>query len=164
MVCLRNHSIRPFFAVEGGTTKRRKEESIAGDKSDSVPTDYIESRKAVVIALTKRSLENERHGEDTPLEFSCHAASFGERHLSRQWPRQTEGPLRKRGHEVILEDWATDPFYSDLAVPLFARPLRALYKLLLARQGEDLPSALTKLLGAGLLDFRRSNHLCRGGE
>ena len=62
--------------------------------------------------------------------------------------------LESRGHEVILEDWATDSFYSDLAIPLFARPLRALYKLLLSRKGEKLPSALTKLLGAGTVGLQ----------
>jgi radical SAM superfamily enzyme YgiQ (UPF0313 family) len=62
--------------------------------------------------------------------------------------------LESRGHEVILEDWATDSFYSDLAVPLFARPLRALYKLLLSRQGGDLPPALTKLIGAGTVGLQ----------
>ena len=62
--------------------------------------------------------------------------------------------LESRGHEVILEDWATDSFYSDLAIPLLARPLRALYKLLLPRKGEDLPSALTKLLGAATVGLQ----------
>jgi len=62
--------------------------------------------------------------------------------------------LENRGHEVILEDWATDSFYSDLAVPLVARPLRALYKLLLSHQGGNFPSALTKLLGAGTIPLQ----------
>ena len=56
--------------------------------------------------------------------------------------------LQSRGHEVIVEDWATDSFYSNLAVPLVARPLRALYKLLLFPRGDDLPPALAKLIGA----------------
>jgi hypothetical protein len=62
--------------------------------------------------------------------------------------------LENRGHEVILEDWATDSFYSDLAVPLVARPLRALYKLLLSHQEGKFPSALTKLLGAGTIPLQ----------
>ncbi len=56
--------------------------------------------------------------------------------------------LETEGHEVILEDWATDSFYSELAIPLIARPLRGLYKLLLSDKGERLPPALNKLLGA----------------
>lgn len=56
--------------------------------------------------------------------------------------------LEGQGHEVILEDWATDSFYSSLAVPLIARPLRILYNLLLFPKGEDLPPALAKLIGA----------------
>jgi pyruvate-formate lyase-activating enzyme len=56
--------------------------------------------------------------------------------------------LESRGHEVILEDWATNSFYSNLALPLVARPLRALYKLLLFPRGNDLPAALAKLIGA----------------
>lgn len=62
--------------------------------------------------------------------------------------------LESRGHEVILEDWATDSFYSDLAIPLLARPLRALYKLLLSRKGAELPSALARLLGAGTVGLQ----------
>jgi tRNA A37 methylthiotransferase MiaB len=62
--------------------------------------------------------------------------------------------LENRGHEVILEDWATDSFYSHLAVPLVARPLRALYKLLLSHQAENFPSALIKLLGAGTIPLQ----------
>ncbi len=62
--------------------------------------------------------------------------------------------LESRGHEVILEDWATDSFYSNLAVPLVARPLRSLYKLLLFPRGEDLPPALTKLIGAGTVGLQ----------
>ena len=62
--------------------------------------------------------------------------------------------LESRGHEVILEDWATDSFYSNLAVPLVAQPLRALYKLLLFPRGEDLPPALTKLIGAGTVGLQ----------
>jgi radical SAM superfamily enzyme YgiQ (UPF0313 family) len=62
--------------------------------------------------------------------------------------------LETEGHEVILEDWATDSFYSDLATPLIARPLRALYKLLLSRKGEELPSGLSKLLGAGTVGLQ----------
>jgi radical SAM superfamily enzyme YgiQ (UPF0313 family) len=55
--------------------------------------------------------------------------------------------LEGRGHEVILEDWATDSFYSSLAVPLIARPLRVLYNLLLFPQGDDSPPALARLIG-----------------
>jgi len=62
--------------------------------------------------------------------------------------------LESEGHKVILEDWATDSFYSDLAVPLVARPLRALYKLLLSHHGWELPPALIKLLGAGTVGFQ----------
>jgi hypothetical protein len=62
--------------------------------------------------------------------------------------------LETEGHEVILEDWATDFFYSELAIPLIARPLRALYKLLLSRKGEKFPSALNKLLGAGTVGLQ----------
>ena len=62
--------------------------------------------------------------------------------------------LESRGHEVILEDWATDSFYSDLAVPLIARPLRALYKLLLSSERGEFPSALIKLLGAGTIPLQ----------
>jgi len=56
--------------------------------------------------------------------------------------------LEGRGHEVILEDWATHSFYSSLAVPLIARPLRILYNLLFFPQGGELPPALAKLIGA----------------
>jgi radical SAM superfamily enzyme YgiQ (UPF0313 family) len=62
--------------------------------------------------------------------------------------------LETEGHEVILEDWATDSFYNDLAIPLIARPLRALYKLFLSRKRENLPLALTKLLGAGTVGLQ----------
>jgi radical SAM superfamily enzyme YgiQ (UPF0313 family) len=62
--------------------------------------------------------------------------------------------LESQGHEVILEDWATDSFYSDIAIPLIARPLRVLYKLLLSHKGEDLPSILTKLLGAATVGLQ----------
>ena len=62
--------------------------------------------------------------------------------------------VESEGHEVVLEDWATDSFYSDLALPLVARPLRVLYKVLLFRQGGDLPSPLKKLLGAGAVGFQ----------
>ncbi len=56
--------------------------------------------------------------------------------------------LETEGHEVILEDWATDSFYSELAIPLIARPLRTLYRFLLSAKGEKFPSALNKPLGA----------------
>ncbi len=62
--------------------------------------------------------------------------------------------LESWGHEVILEDWATDSFYSNLAVPSVARLLRALYKLLLFRKGKDLPPALTKLIRSGTVGLQ----------
>ena len=62
--------------------------------------------------------------------------------------------LEAEGHEVILEDWATDSFYKDLAIPLIARPLRVLYKLLLSGKRQNLPLALTKLLGVGTVGLQ----------
>jgi hypothetical protein len=56
--------------------------------------------------------------------------------------------LESSGHEVVLEDWATDTFYAGLSFPLVARPLRALYRLLLPGREMNLPAPVRKLLGA----------------
>lgn len=57
--------------------------------------------------------------------------------------------VESEGHEVVLEDWATDSFYSNLTSPMVARPLRVLYKMVLFREGAELPSALKRFLLAG---------------
>jgi tRNA A37 methylthiotransferase MiaB len=54
--------------------------------------------------------------------------------------------LQASGHRVWLEDWATDPFFASLAVPVLARPTRALYRRLLSPGGR--PAVATKALGA----------------
>ncbi len=55
--------------------------------------------------------------------------------------------LEDAGHRVLLEDWATDPFFADLAVPALARPLRSLYRTLLSRP-PGRPSLPARGLGA----------------
>ena len=62
--------------------------------------------------------------------------------------------LANEGNEVILEDWATESFYSDLATPLISRPLRVLTKLLLSNQRGNLPPVLRKLLGVGSIGLQ----------
>ena len=57
--------------------------------------------------------------------------------------------LEGEGHNVHLEDWATDLFHSGLAVSAVARPLRTLYHQLLSRRGEGPPPTWVKVLGAG---------------
>jgi len=62
--------------------------------------------------------------------------------------------LEAEGHQVLLKDWAADSFYSDLAFPLVARPLRALYKPLLSCRGENIPQSLIKVLGAATIGLQ----------
>jgi hypothetical protein len=59
--------------------------------------------------------------------------------------------LEQNGHEVFLEDWATDVFYSDLSVPVLARPLYFIYEILLPRLGEERSPYWVKLLGTGTI-------------
>jgi hypothetical protein len=59
--------------------------------------------------------------------------------------------LEHNGHEVLFEDWATDVFYSDLSVPVLARPLHFIYRILLPRLGEEKSPFWVKLLGAGTI-------------
>jgi tRNA A37 methylthiotransferase MiaB len=63
--------------------------------------------------------------------------------------------LEREGYEVLLEDWATDSFYSTLAVPSLASPLRHFYKVLLVRLGEARSPFWAKVLGAGTILLQR---------
>ena len=63
--------------------------------------------------------------------------------------------LEAEGHEVLLEDWATDTFYSALAVPTIARFLRFLYKVLLPRSLKDTSPSWVKSIGAGTIVLQR---------
>jgi tRNA A37 methylthiotransferase MiaB len=59
--------------------------------------------------------------------------------------------LEHNGHEVLLEDWATDVFYSALSVPLLARSLRSIYRILFYHSREERAPFWVKLLGAGTI-------------
>jgi len=111
------------------------------------------TRKAACLRLTKRNLEGGMAKILLWNSLTTRRRSASDTFFDNGLGR-LKAHLESRGHEVILEDWATDSFYSDLAVPLLARPLRALYKLLISRKGEDLPSAFTKLLGAGTVGLQ----------
>lgn len=62
--------------------------------------------------------------------------------------------LEDHGHRVWLEDWATDDFYASLASPSLARPLRGLYRYLLAGRGGPEPTLLRKGVGAAALGLQ----------
>ena len=59
--------------------------------------------------------------------------------------------LEGAGHEVILEDWATDGFHAALSVHGLARPLRAAYGRLLAARRRGTPGPAVKALGAAAM-------------
>ncbi len=62
--------------------------------------------------------------------------------------------LEDRGHEVWLEDWATDDFFAALAVPALARPLRGAYRTLLSRAAAGPMPAWGRALGAGAMGLQ----------
>ena len=109
--------------------------------------------KAVCLRLTKRNLEGGMAKILLWNSLATRRRSASDTFLDNGLGR-LKAHLESEEHEVIFEDWATDSFYSNLAVPLVARPLRALYKLLLSRREKDLLSALTKLLGAGTVGLQ----------
>ena len=53
-----------------------------------------------------------------------------------------KGHLARKGHEVRVVDWATDDFYASLSPAVIARPLRAIYSLLMRAPGRVVKAAL----------------------
>ncbi|GAB4255129.1 B12-binding domain-containing radical SAM protein [Deferrisoma sp.] len=64
--------------------------------------------------------------------------------------------LQQHGHEVWLEDWATDDFFRRLAVGPIARLLRPTYAFLLGRRGEGPPPRWVKAVGAATVALQEA--------
>ncbi len=67
--------------------------------------------------------------------------------------------LEDHGHEVWLEDWATDDFFRSLSTPLLAKPLRKIYGVLLDRANGRTPPLWVRAVGGAAMGLQEIQSL-----